>query len=288
MIPKRMAFFWVGRMSWLRWLTLSSFVRFNPDWEVVLYTADGGFVGSKHWKSDNDDDSSYEGPDYWEHIPKQVIIKKFVPPSVMSAAQMCDLFQWWYLGTEGGFYADMDILWLRPFDETYKTCLSSNAVFCLEGTILAIGLVGSTPNCPLFKAIYNGAEIESNADYQHYGTNLLYRVFEIDSGRQPHPGKRFLHLARRIYPNLQIEEIPQNTVYPFIWDEAHKIFERKLPVPNSSVGIHWFGGGPISNKWNRLLTEDSWTNYDNTLTARLNRICKVEGNFNLSPTAVAS
>ena len=40
MIDKTAYFFWQGeQMSWLRYMTLRSFVYHNPDWRAVLYLA---------------------------------------------------------------------------------------------------------------------------------------------------------------------------------------------------------------------------------------------------------
>ena len=40
-IPKRIFFYWGGSdMSWMRYMTLYSFRKMNPDWEVILYVSD--------------------------------------------------------------------------------------------------------------------------------------------------------------------------------------------------------------------------------------------------------
>lgn len=288
MIPKRMAFFWVGRMSWMRWLTLSTFVKFNPDWEILLYTADSKMVLPKHWIGEPDDDNTYKGPDYMDRLPSSVQVREFYPPQPMGAAQICDLFQWKFLATEGGFYADMDILWLKPFESTYAQCKNDDAVFCLEGDILAIGLVGSSPECPVFKAIYDAAVVEPNRDYQHYGTNLVYRMFGIRSAETPAPGLKVLNLFRQLYPDVPITEIPPETVYTFIWNEAAKIFHQDRRVTSRAVGIHWFGGGSISDRWNCLLTEGSWRKHFNTFTRCLRSIDFDKSHVGISTTAVAS
>ena len=45
MIPRRISFFWHGRMSWMRFLTLQTFRRHNPDWEIHLYHPAGDVYG---------------------------------------------------------------------------------------------------------------------------------------------------------------------------------------------------------------------------------------------------
>lgn len=270
-VPRRMSFFWVGRMSWLRWLTIDTFVRLNPNWEVHLYTAPQEMVLAKHWKGITDDDNSYRGPDYWDRIHSSVKVITFEPPAPMAAAQMCDLFQWKLLSSDGGMYADVDILWLRPMDDVISSLLESDVLLCLESGILAIGLVGSSPNCPLFQHVFKEATVEQNSDYQHYGTKLLYRVF----GRQDKwkgSVKAVLRNMRSRYSDLFIVEMPYNAVYPFDWRETHKIFEESNLVPPESLGLHWFGGCSLSNCWNDILTEENRAEHKNTFTGCLDRL----------------
>src|SRR3990172_1327373 len=106
-IPKQMNFFWIGRMSYMRWLTLHTFVSLNHDWKIYLYNPPSETIIPKYWEGDTDDDSSYDGNDFSICIPPTIIQKQFNPPCPMGAAQMCDLFQWQLLASEGGFYADM-------------------------------------------------------------------------------------------------------------------------------------------------------------------------------------
>ena len=180
----------------------------------------------------------------------------------------------------------MDILWFKPFDTLFSKYDTCDAVFCLEKHMLAIGLVGSTPGCPIFRTIYNSAVPTKNSDYQHYGTNLIYRLLEPNIIGSKAPGNKALSLFARLYPNLRIGELPTETVYKFIWDEAEKIFEQQHKIPNETIGIHWFGGGPIPNRWNRTLTESNWSQYHNTFTNSLRDLGLDESHVGLSTAAV--
>jgi len=61
--------------------------------------------------------------------------------------------------------------------------------------------------------------------------------------------------------------VPDATVYP--WDYLHidHIFLQRRIVPDDCVGIHWFGGDGESQKWNSLLSEANYRNYDSTFAS---------------------
>jgi len=264
-IPRRMVCFWIGRMSWMRWLSLDTFVRLNPDWEVHLYTAPIEMLLEKHWEGTPDDDNSYTGRDYWDSLPPSVQVRAFAPPCRMGAAQMCDLFQWNALAVGGGVYADLDILWLKPLDSVFAGVADHDAVFCLERGMFAIGLVASAPECPLFMQVVDYAAIQPNTDYQHYGSSLFYRFTGLYNPGA-NPGDEIFKRLKFRYQDLRIAEIPDRTVYPFDWRETGKIFVESFPVPKGATGLHWFGGCPRSDEFNNRITEGAWQDHDNTFT----------------------
>jgi hypothetical protein len=278
-IPRRMSFFWVGRMSWLRWLSLKTFIKYNPGWEVRLYSSELPVL-PKHWKMDTDDDHLYYGEDYRDRLPLAVNQCSYTPPRAMSAAQSCDWFQWHLLAVEGGFFADMDIVWRRGLDAVWNETKEADAVFCLESGVMAVGLVGSKPGCKLFQDMAISMVDEQNRDYQHYGTNWVYRFSGVKLPVNPaeKPGELALQHLRKHYSKdgrgaeLTIADVPDYTVYPFDWNQVDTIWKEKREIDNRSVGLHWFGGNKLSRYWNQLLTEEDWQNHNNTMTSYLAKV----------------
>jgi hypothetical protein len=82
MIPKRAFFFWSSPkpMSWLRSLSIQTFKKFNPDWEVTLFDK--------------------------------------VPLNGMHPVHRSDLFRYEELAERGGVYFDTDIVFFRPVPES--------------------------------------------------------------------------------------------------------------------------------------------------------------------------
>jgi hypothetical protein len=129
-IPKRMTFFWAGKtISWLRYMTLYSFVKLNPDWDVHLVTSNAK-VKDKEWECHNEQDfmtKVEDKNDYYYLIKKLKITitnwkmeypfqKRIKTWNDISPPHKCDFLEWKTLSNEGGYFSDMDILYLRPMD----------------------------------------------------------------------------------------------------------------------------------------------------------------------------
>lgn len=270
MIPKRMNFFWVGRMSWLRYLTIETFTRMNPDWEVRLYEPTIP-PRQKRWTSKADDDGEYKGQDWITELPGSIQRRTWVPPQPLPAAQMSDVFQWDLLATNGGFYSDLDIVWVKPLNTSYDH--QADCVFCLEGNFMAIGFMASQEKCPLYKDLtkflsYKLSNIAYN--YQELGVTLLMRFTRTKRGLTS--GQRILRVLQGKYPQLKFNIVPTETVYPMDWKQIQNIFERVQPVHQKSYGLHWFGGSPLAKKYSYELTPENWRDRKSTLTNYLEMV----------------
>lgn len=259
----------MGKMSWLRYMTLESFCLLNPDWVVNLYypvnqRSETIGIDAKH-ENDN-----YLGGDYRKDVGSlRVNVLPWIPPfENISPADMSDLFEWEIL-RKGGFYADMDILWIKPLDIPFD----ADAVFCLEKGMCAVGFFGSARECRIFRDIQTVAEKRiANKNYpgkQCCGSRAIYRMLGMD---ESHGVKAYEKLLGG-YPEYRVVRLPDAAVYPLNWHELNKIWNECSDIPDDALGIHWFGGGEASKLWSSiLLTKETWRNYDNTITRALQRI----------------
>ena len=85
MIPKRAFFMWEGpgKLSWLRQLSIDTFMKHNPDWQVDLI-----------------------------RVPHK---------ARLLSEQATDIFRYAELATNGGYYFDTDVVFYRPVPEEYLT-----------------------------------------------------------------------------------------------------------------------------------------------------------------------
>ena len=273
-IPKRISFFWGGpRLSWLRYMTLASFRRWNPDWEIRLFRPPQ--CKPPQWQSYEKEDPN-AGPNYLSHLADiGVEVHEWpLPFADLTATHASDLFQWEILARDGGFYSDMDILFVRPM-ELYEDVRTLDALFCLSRGYMTIGFFGSTPGCKLFgeiaAAAYRGFD---PARYQSAGAETIYAMcgFGPGWGGIPSVGCQCLQRLRERHPDLSVGELPACTVYPFDWEQVGKVFSECFPVPEMTVGIHWFGANPESQKMNTILAEANYLDHPCTLTEAIRRV----------------
>lgn len=262
MIPKRITFFWADTpMSWMRWMTLASFRYYNPGWPIYLASAQ---CTKRAWKSKELDDQEYCGEDYRNRLD-QLNIERVTwnpPISNLPPAHACDLYEWSWLSKIGGFYSDMDILYIRSIDSLYELIKDSDAMFCKAGRDLAIGLLAASEDCTLFDAILKEAlKSVKPSTYQGAGTEAVYRVagvWPVNLNKDPGVSGRAIKQLRLLFPALKICEIPGKTVYPYIWTTADRLYDRVEEFSTETVGIHWYGGLKSSQKLNCSLNHDNF------------------------------
>ena len=161
MIPKVMNFFWGNgpHMSFMRWLTLRSFRSCNPNWDIILHEPPAP-CPSKTWTTHEEDDFGFNGENYYDHINDLRIERRsWTPPGPrMSAAHASDFFTWSLLSSQGGYYSDMDVLYVNSMDRVTDGVNDGDAMFCLQNDGMAIGFLAACPECPIFADV-NRAEI---------------------------------------------------------------------------------------------------------------------------------
>jgi hypothetical protein len=272
MIPRQIAFFWSGpRMSFMRYLTLRSFRHQNPDWQMTLYSPDTP-CADKTWATVEQDDSGYSGADCTSMVDALSVERKTwtAPLPGLSHSHASDLFEWDLLATVGGFYSDMDVLWLRPIEPLYQQHRAADALFSLEdgGTVCPIGFFAASQGCPIFQDIRTTALSEYMPQgYETAGTLALYRAAGLTCYTDP--ASKVLDAFRHRYPGVNIAVAPDETLYCYGTSTHPAIFQTTARVPNTAIGLHWFGGSPISQEWNRKLTAENWRNFDNIFTRQL-------------------
>lgn len=180
-----------------------------------------------------------------------------------------DFMEWEYLSTGGGWYMDMDILFVKPIPQ-----LDADAVFCFaaDSSVFTIGFIGASMGNPIFQDILSSARMNYNPAY-HEATGALaaYAATRTD-WRTKSPAQDTLNYFKQKYPKLELATLPDSSIYPF---RCETLFCNNAPLPSGMIGIHWFGGHPISQKWNSLLGEDNWENYDNSFTSAMREVRKL-------------
>ena len=265
-------------MSWMRYMTMHSFRQQNPDWEIYLYTA-GSTIATKTWSDAVQQDfHSYKGRDYIPELEKLgVVIKPWTLmdrefPN-MCASHKSNFFKWHLLGTKGGIYADLDILWIKPMDSFLQVAEGMDITICCT-KYLSIGLLASEKGSAFFyDAFLHGKKHYDTGHYQSCGVENVYTMLygrELWNGDGIDWGtvaqKPLLKDIATKYDNPKIFNIPVNWIYPILSLEMQKMFSTVTPIPKESIGLHWYAGHPLAQKYNNLLDDSNYKEYNNTFT----------------------
>jgi len=276
MIPKHLFYYWGNEtMSWLRFITLQSFVKLNPDWQVSLYYSNQP-VNTKTWKEHNEQDFfTYKGIDYSGRLKDLgVDIIEWRDPSPrlkdIAASHKSNFFKWHMLGTQGGIYADLDILWTTPMDILYDF-LNRNlydTAICYQDWV-SIGLLASEGNNRFYMDLYNQAlKVYDPEHYQCVGVNSVYTLLYGEGYTRKIFNGEILNHIRSRYPELKVYNLPMGLLYYYNYSHLDKLFIDNLELshfPEYVMGLHWYAGNPLSQKFNSLLTEDNYKDHGITI-----------------------
>ncbi len=282
-IEERMSFFWgEGKMSWLRYLTLETFCKLNPHWDIRLYfTTKSKKVQT--WRSiEQQDFKHYDGACYFEKatkiknlqsIPAEYFFPKF--PTHLSPVHQCDLLQWKILAELGGWYSDMDILYLKSMELLHNRTLNDqyDMVMCLPCGDLTIGFLAAKQGRKFYRAMFNSClqQLQEPNTYQAFGTS---KMFEMCGLRGNAPGRDAVwRITKHFNHSIYVTENGED-VYPWNWRGVENIWHKDVGVGADQVGIHWYAGAPTSQKMNAVLTPENWDapEFDSTFTYQLRRL----------------
>ena len=283
MLNKEIFFFWGNpTMSWMRYMTLASFRKLNPEWKITLYTFPCK-PKTKPWKDHNDQDFfTFKGVDYLPKVEAlDIEVKQWnmagLLPENISSSHISNFFKWHTLATQGGIYADMDILWVKPFDEFYEKIKDMDLSICAT-KFFSIGLLSSSPKNIVFeRALGSAYSTYTNTVYQSAGVVALY-VWLYGPKILEHEYKIWGALAQKesIFADLQnaaqdkkMYNIPMDLIYHLDCTQMEQMFETTVTIPEETIGLHWYAGHPLAQKFNNLLTSENFREHQNTFTENI-------------------
>jgi hypothetical protein len=263
-------------------MTLYSFRKFNPDWEMILYYTDNLDMDKKTWKSHNVQDfHNYNGDNYIDKI-KDLNIKiekwdlkynNIISKDIkMGPSHKSNFLKWSKLHEIGGIYSDLDILYFKPIDSFYNFLINGNydTSIC-QTSHLSIGLLASKEGGnDFFKDIFiNGINKFNIGEYQSAGVLNIYNLYK----GVPH--NKILDNAKIKYKDLNFYNIPMDLVYYLGSMQVSYAIKNSFGVKDFhpvSIGYHWYAGHPDIQKYNNLLNENTYNDYDITFTKLVKEI----------------
>lgn len=294
-IPKEAHFYWgSNNMSFLRYLSLYSFKKLNPDWSIKLYVPKT-VNNTLFWRDTihKCDLSDYNGnTDYTDKIstlPIQVIevdFSKMFKGKEISEVHKSDFLRWYLLYHKGGVWCDMDILFTKSMTEMSINKKENKNLDCSinmsDQHAVRIGLMLSS-KCknPFFGQIMREAKnilMENNDKllYQSIGSDLVNNIIRTSPTINNSPTKMKMSYTTLNGYNwdLQVDNFPSHEFYFHDHTKIHKIFNENCFFESDkySIGIHWYGGSPISQEANNILSKENYSSFDTTISKAIKKV----------------
>ena len=264
-VPKIAFSFWEGnQFTYLHYLTMSSFAKFNPDFRIIIYTTNISENKTVNWTSNEHKQQYTNLYDFnkLQEIPgleiKYVDINEELNyTGEMSSVWKSDILRIKKLYEHGGFYIDFDTLFINKIDDSLINLPNDIGLNKYHGVINNAFIV-SRPNGVIIKRWYDEIMnlLKSNAlndGYMRFGSTLITPL---------------------IMNNQVLRDttyfIPNEMTCPYLWNEMGKLFYSNIDqLTSKTFCLHWYNGDTSSRKYCSELTQNTVINADKCIFEKL-------------------
>lgn len=250
-IPKRAFFIW-GKgtpLSYLRFLTLKSFRDLHPDYEMILYLSCG--KQEKNWKDDlsqefyNQDKKNIK--DYLYHVGTlNVEVREYNDFKNLNPAHISDLFRWKILYEQGGWYFDLDQIFLNRIEDIVDT--SYSFIFGCK-SIYFVGVLGAKKGLDFFKYVTKRQMMiidnKKGSNYLMFSTILFSDCMKYAEFKKLNATGGVLNTENEVF-------------YPIHCSNVKIMYEGKADFTKlkNTIAVHWHGGHNDSQAFNLIFNEE--------------------------------
>lgn len=194
--------------------------------------------------------------DKLKNLGVEVVTMKGFAESYHPVAQS-DIFRYWWLKNNGGFYLDTDQIILKSF-ETLP--LDRDFIYSLY----------PNPQCGMYAPVgVLGASKDSKI--MQYITQHILDYYSPHNYNSSGPFM-FLDVLKR-FDLSNAYNAPSDIFYPAHHsDRVIEIFTGQLSLSASSICCHWFGGHPASQSFNKAYTEEFAKTSSDTISRKVREL----------------
>jgi hypothetical protein len=264
-VPQIAHFYWGGGpLSYLRFLSVKSFKKQNPTWQVKVHVPVVNSLAPAIWINNIKQDFRNQ----LSTLEINVVEHDFDSYGFDNQAHevhKSDFLRWRLLATEGGLWSDIDIFYIKPIEHLEEnTLLHSNINVALcplkPPHKHTVGFMLASKNNDFYNYISQIALSNYNKNiYQCMGSDLINSRFEsFESFGRQFLNNQFIFLNKKSVYVITSKTIDQ--FYQPIDNKLNKKFNNA-----SVIGYHWFGGHPQSQDFENNLQPDTIKNYNHFL-----------------------
>ncbi len=208
-IPKIAHFYWGGKkLSYLRFMTVQSFRQHNPEWAIQVHVPQILSTAQPTWDSFQQKDINI-AQDYFDQLSSlnvDIVQHNFDEYKFNNQAHevhKSDFLRWKLLGTVGGLWSDIDILYSQPITNLAENVpeyqnLDTGLVPLIPPSKHTVGFLLSSANNRFYQYISKIARAQYNPNlYQCMGSDLINTNFKTtESLSEKFPKQKFVFLNR--------------------------------------------------------------------------------------------
>jgi len=264
-IPQVAHFYWGGGpLSYLRFLSVKSFKKQNPDWQVKVHVPVTNSQAPASWTNNIKQDFRTQ----LDTLDVTIVEHDFDQYGVNNQAHevhKSDFLRWRLLATDGGVWSDIDIFYVKPMG-----CLEENTPQNSNIDVAlcplkpphkhTVGFMLASKDNKFYRYISQLALTNYNKDvYQCMGSDLINQRFEkFESFGKQFPQHQFIFLNKRSVYVITSKSID------YFYQPIDANQNMKFTGPEV-IGYHWFGGHPTSQDFENNLQPNTVTNYTHFL-----------------------
>jgi hypothetical protein len=247
-IPKILHVYWGGRnLSFLRYLTVTTFMRHNPDWEIRFYYPTHPTINTSWFTPENK--HAEPKTNFVEKLMQLPITKipvdftQYGFSNDLSEVHKSDILRIHLLSTVGGLWSDMDIFYFKPMSWFYLNDKKNSHIetfYCNREYGHSIGFLMASEGNKFFGILAGTLKDNYNAHYyQTFGAMMFNKYFRAEGNIEAYT------------PAINIA---MDVVYSHVAGNTAQLLEPNR-TPNftyRSIGIHWYGGDEV---WKNFLRD---------------------------------
>lgn len=266
-IPKIAHFYWGNKeLPFLRYLTIQSFHKYNPDWEIRFYYPKYRSE-AKTWKTHEHKYEVKLEKDYYSKLKRFPIIFIEMDFDILNVSNdlpevhKSDYLRWHLLANVGGLWSDMDVIYYDSINKINVNQFHNkdiNTVMCYHGNCFSIGFLLSAPNSGFYKLIWEKAmeDIYDPKEYQTIGVVLVNPLM-----------KNFKDIQEK-YPDLKTANLSMEATYNYDSHMLKTIYDTTNLeyITEKTIALHWYAGCLAARQVVNEMTDKNYNDFNNVVS----------------------
>lgn len=274
-IPNKAYFYWGGGpLSFLRYMTLYSFLFYNPDCKAILIKRKNPLGGVDYGWEESQDFMAEGIRDYSDRLVELPLTIEYLEDEYSEIAALdisdvhtSDILAWYIMARKGGMISDMDILYVKKFDwDKYGDAEFGMVSFesWPKPNYMPVSFMIGQPN-EIYEEIYQASlRLVDKTIYQSAGTSVIEKTLGD-----------FEDIKRK-FTDILVTKLPDKIVFPFAKDYEWGYYpslmfsaNRYGDLSKDTIGIHWYAGHPVSQKCNLIYNHENYSDFNNTISSAI-------------------